>query len=345
MLSNTLATLRLEPPRPLRLRPGERVDRYVILGVLGSGAMGVVYRALDPVLGREVALKSLRVDSQRSRQRFANEARAMARLSHPNVVQVYDVIQAGGAAGDDRWTIAMELVEGETLDAWLKTPRRYEELREVFLAAGQGLAAAHAAGLVHRDFKPSNVIVGRDGRVRVTDFGLSLTAAERASTLDEGSGRLRSAAACVTSPGTVVGTPAYMAPEQHRGARLGPASDQFSFCAALFEALYDRRPYNGRTCRELSRQKHFAERIPTRGPRSVPRRVTRTVLKGLAVEPHDRFRSMEQLLEALRPRRTRRRAWVQLAAGAALVVGGMGLGAAWGGEAPTAPLTAQSTAP
>ncbi|MCA9706842.1 MAG: serine/threonine protein kinase, partial [Myxococcales bacterium] len=160
-----------------RLRVGQRVGRYTLIEVLGCGAMGVVYRAFDSVLGRHVALKSLHVEDARSRRRFVREAQAMARLSHPNVVGVYDVLRVERPDGmGDQWLIAMELVEGLTLERWLSTPRTWSEIRDVFAGAGRGLAAAHAAGLVHRDFKPSNVLVDREGRAKVTDFGLTLTA-------------------------------------------------------------------------------------------------------------------------------------------------------------------------
>src|SRR5438067_6589381 len=155
-----------------RLERGTLVGRYVVLDVVGSGGMGVVYAAFDPELDRKVAIKLLQAkpggsDSGGDQAWIVREAQAMARLAHPNVVAVYDV----GTLPGDRVFVAMELVEGETLRAWLKTPRRWPEVLETMRAAGGGLAAAHAAGLVHRDFKPENTIVGKDGRVRVMDFG------------------------------------------------------------------------------------------------------------------------------------------------------------------------------
>ncbi len=328
--SAQLATL----PDPGRcsngLKLGRSAGRYALVEMLGRGAMGVVYRGFDPVLNRCVALKAQHVHDERSRHRFIKEARAMARLSHPNVVQVYDVLQIKGRQGRRPCVLAMELVEGVTLAQWLRTPRSWSEVRDVFVEAGRGLAAAHAAGLVHRDFKPSNVIVGRDGHARVTDFGLTVTAQERAPTVDEGLPSVPSSEAEVelTTRGTVVGTPAYMSPEQHRGVPLGAATDQFSFCAALFEALFTLRPYDGRSSRRLSEQKHLGERRPARGPRPVPGWLARLVVRGLSVDPGDRWAGMDALVEALaRPRRRHR--WRSAAAALTLLIGGAGLGVAF----------------
>ncbi len=313
--------------RALRSRVGEVAGRYRLTAILGSGAMGVVYRAFDPALGRAVALKSLHVEDVHARDRFIREARAMARVSDPNVVQVFDVVRAPRS---DRtgtcWLIAMELVDGVTLDRWLQTPRSWTELRDTFMAAGRGLAAAHAAGLVHRDFKPANVIVGRDGRARVTDFGLSLCVEDRLPTLEEAGSSSSSLPIEVTCPGSVVGTPAYMAPEQHRGAPLTPATDQFAFCAALFEALYGARPFDGRSCKELSEQKHRGQRCEARGPRPVPAWLRRVVLRGLEVEPHRRFGSMSELLAALEGPKARLR---PLRTAVLLACLGSSLGVAW----------------
>jgi serine/threonine protein kinase len=364
------ATLPMCGGRRPRLQVGEGAGRYRLTAVLGSGAMGVVYRGFDPVLGRDVALKSLHVQDACSRQRFVLEARAMARLSHPNVVQVFDVVraerptEAGGARDDAQWLIAMELVEGVTLDRWLQTPRSVAEIRETFAAAGRGLAAAHAAGLVHRDFKPANVIVGRDGRVRVTDFGLSVSCEERAPTLEDdgsstamelastgdgfgtdasgrdshggGFGADAFGARALTFPGLVVGTPAYMAPEQHRGATLTPATDQFAFCAALFEALFDERPFDGRSCKELSQQKHCGDRRPARGSRPVPAWLRRVVLRGLHVEPRRRFASMLELLAALEGPQGQHGRWRPLRVAMLLALVGSGLGVAWTADGPSA---------
>src|SRR5690348_15377273 len=201
--------------------------------------MGVVHRAYDPALRREVALKVVRVArSQTARDRLLREAQALAQVTHPNVVTIYDV----GSVGADVF-LAMELIRGETLAAWLATQRSPAEIVAAFVAAGRGLAAAHAAGLVHRDFKPHNVLRRKDGRIVVTDFGLARgieVAIELETTL-----RLRSAQSSddntpssltgLTQTGSVQGTPAYMAPEQWSGENVGPAADQFAFCVALWE--------------------------------------------------------------------------------------------------------------
>ena len=330
--TETDVTLPMRAGRWPRLQVGERVGRYRLTAVLGAGAMGVVYRAYDAVLGRDVALKSLHVQDAHARQRFVQEARSMARVSHPNVVQVFDVVRTERPDGEGpQWLIAMELVEGQTLDRWLQTPRSTAEIVEAFAAAGRGLAAAHAAGLVHRDFKPANVIVGRDGRVRVTDFGLCVSHEERADTIEEGGS---SATMSIdelrerTFPGVVVGTPAYMAPEQHRGAVLCPAADQFAFCSALFEALFDGRPFDGRSCRELSQQKHEGEIRRTRGGRRVPGWLRRAVVRGLRVDPERRFASMPALLAALEGPRARGGSWRSLRAAVLLSLLGGGLGLA-----------------
>jgi len=227
-----------------RLNRGTLVGRYVVLDVVGEGGMGVVYSAFDPELDRKVAIKLLQAKpggSTGEQAWLVREAQALARLSHPNVVAVHDV----GTLPGDRVFIAMELVDGVTLRAWLKTPRSWREVLPIMRAAGAGLAAAHAAGLVHRDFKPDNVIVGNDGRVRVMDFGLA-----RAQ-LDGPAMRSSDVAIDSRSPlsdkltiaGTVVGTPAYMAPEVYQGDAADARTDQFAFGIALYEALYRTRPY------------------------------------------------------------------------------------------------------
>jgi serine/threonine protein kinase len=208
------------------LRPRTQIGRYAIEGLLGAGGMAVVYLARDPVLGRAVALKVMRVDGDEpGASRLVREGQALARISHPNVISVYEV----GRETDGLIYIAMERIVGATLAAWLETPRAPREILRVFAAAGRGLSAAHAAGLVHRDFKPENVMVGDDGRVCVLDFGLA-----RAS---------RDAGGPDHDPDGKAGTPAYMSPEQWRGERAGVASDQFSWCVALWRALTGEHPF------------------------------------------------------------------------------------------------------
>jgi serine/threonine protein kinase len=231
---------------------GSRIGRYEVRRVVGGGAMGAVFAAFDPTLGREVALKLLIGGSAddpsqpRRADRLAREAKALARLSHPNVVAVYEV-----GTDDDRVYIAMEYVEGVTLREWIDAHpvgRRGEQraVVEMFQQAAAGLAAAHEVGLVHRDFKPDNALIGDDGRLRVADFGLAAWGRGAAKSDDAISGRDLEGARSSTSVGQVVGTPAYMAPEQIVGAEVGPAADQFALCVSLFEALFGRRPHTGR---------------------------------------------------------------------------------------------------
>ena len=224
-----------------QLAPGSRVDRYQILGAVGRGGMGEVYAAYHPDLDRKIALKVVHeagAESAERRARLLREARAIARLSHPNVVVVHD---AGTV--DGRVYIAMEFVEGETVDAWLRAGSRgWREVVDVFIAAARGLAAAHAAGIVHRDFKPQNVMIGRDGTVRVMDFGLARLAEEPPDCPDVGATGPATRPRDGDEDGRAVGTPAYMAPEQFRGEAIDARADQFSFCVALHEALFGIRP-------------------------------------------------------------------------------------------------------
>ncbi|MEZ4452579.1 MAG: protein kinase [Nannocystaceae bacterium] len=300
-----------------------RIDRFVVLELLGAGGMGQVYAAYDPRLDRRIALKLVRHDAalpaDQVEARFLREAQAMARLSHPNVVQVHEV-----GAWQGRVFLAMELVKGTTLSAWLgERARAWPEIVSIFVTAGRGLAAAHAAGLVHRDFKPDNVLVGEDGRARVTDFGL----ARGASTAPAGAPRPSGAglpaesaafAASLTASGALAGTPGYMSPEQFRGEAATPASDQFSLCVALHDALYGVRPFAGDDPRALARSVLAGERRdPPRS--SVPRRIHRALVRGLALDPGARFPSMDALLDALSVRRP----WVTFASigGVALALG------------------------
>src|SRR6476646_6451327 len=218
--------------------------------------MGVVHAAFDPDLERRVALKVLRSEpgaGDEARQRLLREARAMARLMHPNVVTVHEV---GTASGRDY--VAMELVDGASLAEWLRhKPRSRHEIVQVFLAAGRGLAAAHDAGLVHRDFKPHNVLRSGGGRICVTDFGLArgvdATGLETTAKLTAGAQQSStpSSLSGLTATGSVLGTPAYMAPEQWSGGSVGPPADQFAFCVALWEALAGERPFRGSTLEQL----------------------------------------------------------------------------------------------
>ena len=257
-------------PRADRRR-GDPVGRYMLLGHLGEGGMGVVYLGYDPDLDRRVALKFLR--DAGDRQRLLREAKAIASLSHPHVVSVYDV----GTAGDELF-VAMEYVPGPTLREWLASePRSWAAIVERFLQAGRGLAAAHAAGFVHRDFKPENVIVAADGRTRVLDFGL----ATHDATADV--------------PG---GTPRYMAPEQLASREIGPAADQFSFCVALYEALYGQHPFAAENAGTEAAMR------PPPGTTRVPPRFAAILTRGLARDPAARYRTLDLLLAELVPRRS-----------------------------------------
>jgi eukaryotic-like serine/threonine-protein kinase len=284
-------------------RRGDAIDRFTVLEQLGAGGMGVVVSAYDVTLDRKVAIKVLRpdrlaIEPDQGRTRLLREAQAMARLSHPNVITVHEV----GTVGEQVF-VAMELVDGHTLAGWLAAaPRTWREVTDAFVRAGRGLAAAHRVGLVHRDFKPDNVLVGAGGEVRVTDFGLASVSAD--STAFDAATVL---AVPLTRTGAVMGTPAYMSPEQHRSEEADARSDQFSFCVALYEALYGVRPFAGETGAEVL---EAIESRRVRAPeREAPRWLRPLVLRGLEPRPEDRWPSMETLLEDLSrdPAATRRR--------------------------------------
>jgi tetratricopeptide (TPR) repeat protein len=329
------------PPPPEALPRGTSVGRYLVLERLGAGGMGEVYAAFDPQLNRKVALKLLLpggegLEQGEAHARLVSEARAMARLSHPNVLPVFDLGDHG-----DRVFMALELVEGRTLRQWLKEkPRRWHEVVDVLTLAGRGLAAAHAVGLVHRDFKPDNVLVGKDGRVLVYDFGLACeqgTASPGAPTPVDLADILRAQPLSpefphslsgprsrepretpVTRAGHIMGTPGYMAPEQYRQEAVTARADQFSFCATLYYALYREHAFEGSGAAALARATLEGRvRPPSRDAR-VPGWVRQIVLKGLSHRPQDRYVSLEVLLEALHddPRVRRwRRVFVTVAAG------------------------------
>ena len=320
------------------LSSGDTISRYVILNLIGRGGMGEVYAAYDPQLDRRIALKLLHDgvlregSAQAASKRLLREAKAIARLSHPNVVVVHDAGAIGDPVHGERVFLAMEFIEGETLFAWLgKQQRSWRAIRDVFLAAGEGLAAAHEAGLVHRDFKPQNVMVGTGGDVHVMDFGL-------ASDVSDGDGaslsELQQAAlaptpetVALTRTGVLLGTPIYMAPEQFRGQAADARSDQFSFCVALFEALHGERPFPSDSLPELmeavlaGRVREPAARL--RGAR-IPSFLRRLLLRGLSADPAARFASMRALLDQLRadPARRRRRLAAAALVATAFLAGG-----------------------
>jgi predicted Ser/Thr protein kinase len=285
------------------LEPGAVIARYRIVGKLGAGGMGVVYRAYDAQLDREVALKLLRVgeDGTEGRTRMLREAKAAAKIRHANVVTVYD---AGEAFG--RVFIAMELIDGVTLKAFFRGKQRgWRAVIEVMLGAGEGLAAAHAAGLVHRDFKPDNVLVESGGRVRVLDFGLARSAIEvEAPTVRSGAPAIASDAPPVmrtlTQTGTLVGTPAYMAPEQHLSRGVDARTDQFAFCVTCFECLFGERPFAGDTQAELTMNVLDGRMQAPRERGDTPAEVLAALHRGMSVHPADRWPALADLLAELR---------------------------------------------
>jgi tetratricopeptide (TPR) repeat protein len=320
----------LRPPKHL-LR-GDVVGRYLVLDKVGSGGMGIVYAAYDPELDRKIALKLIRPGvrgrAEVARARLLREAQALARLSHPAVIAVHDV-----GTFEDQVFVAMEFVDGLDMSQWLRKRRGWREVLPPMRHAGEGLAAAHAAGVIHRDFKPENVLIGKDGRVRVLDFGLARTdgfdpTTERTSdgeplpdraaimrstgsSLALGAGLpggtelpratdLGAANARLTQAGAVMGTPAYMAPEQHTGGEIDARSDQFAYCVALYEALYGERPFAGETAPELAYHvvRGRVREPPLKGP-PVPTWIRKVIVRGLAVDPRERWADMAALLAAL----------------------------------------------
>ncbi len=309
---------------PLAAEDPRQIGRFVVQGRLGAGAMGVVYAAYDPQLGRRVAVKLLASGSggpdEAWQGRLLREAQALAKLSHPNVVQIHEVgAHAGGVF------LAMEFVLGVSLQTWLtRQQRSWREILAVFVEAGRGLAAAHTAGLVHRDVKPENILVGDDGRVRVVDFGLARLAGDP----EEETGATASlpgaalASPTRTAPGALVGTPAYMSPEQFRGQPADALSDQFSLCVALYEALLGERPFVGATAREVSRSVLSGQIAARRGAPRLPGWLLRVVLRGLSSERAARWPDVQALVDELaRDRSSGRR----LALWAAALVLGAGV--------------------
>ncbi len=301
-----------------------KIGRYRIERRIGAGGMGEVYLATDDDLGRSVAIKRVLATStnERHQQRLRREARALARLSHPNVVQVYEV-----GEHDGQTFIAMEYVHGQTLGQWLATePRPWRSVLELFLHAGRGLAAAHAAGLIHRDFKPDNVLLGNDGSVRVADFGLVLggEASESATPTDASSTSSPAAPMSVTGP--LRGTIRYMPLEQLVGSKIDARSDQFSFCVALYEALWGTPPFSLTSSFariEDLRAGTPASPRPSKGRRT-PSTLWRILRRGLSREPQARWPDIDSLLIALEHVMARRRrlAWVGSAGLASVLIGG-----------------------
>ncbi len=303
---------------------GECVGRFRLMERLGAGAMGEVYSAYDEQLDRKVAVKLVK-PGVRSRadisERLLREAKTLARLSHPNVVQVYEA-----GTFRERVYVAMEFVRGMTLDAWRKEnadKASWKDVLALFLAAGEGLIAAHRAGLVHRDFKPANVLVGADGRVRVLDFGLARTEAtddEAPSPEATPLADVHAMLATLTQTGSVLGTPAYMSPEQWQAKKVDARSDQFSFCVALYEALYGKRPFQPKTNFQLAKltAEGAYESPPKTSP--VPKRLWPILERGLAADPDKRYPDMQELLSALSWDPDKRRRTVLTTAGVAVAL-------------------------
>lgn len=300
---------------------GSQVGRYVVLDRVGSGGFGDVYAAYDPDLDRKIAVKIMKTRENKlgtAREQLSREAQALAKLSHKNVLTVYDF---GDVQGDV--FLAMEFVDGNTLKEWFaQEERSWNDVLEVMMPAGEGLAAAHHSGLVHSDFKPQNVLIDREGEIRVADFGLAKALIRSNTTTSEAQdhdGEIqahRETMIPLTREGqprgrrpSAAGSPAYMAPEQFRGCDVNELSDQFSYAVTLFEGLYGRRPYPQRTIRELKAAVLAGAYDPPPDDSTVPRWLRDVVLKGIAQAPEDRFTSMDEFLAALRadPAKARKR--------------------------------------
>ncbi len=300
--------------RPADVAPGTRVGRYELREPIGRGGMGVVFRAHDATLGRDVAVKLIDVATPDAAARALREARALAALAHPNVVAIHDAGERGGGM-----YLTMELVAGRSLAAWLaERARRPDEVLAAIADAARGLAAAHRAGLVHRDVKPSNILVGDDGRTRIADFGLARDA-------DDAPGRPVSPARAVlgvtiTDAHHVVGTPAYMAPEQLRGAPADARTDQFALAQTAWEALAGAPPFAATRVDERLAAIEAGPRPPGGDARRrLSPHVERALRRALSVEPATRFDDLDALVAALQP--PRRRGWLAAAA-VALALGG-----------------------
>lgn len=307
------ATVNLRGPRATEPMP-DRIGRYRVIEKLGEGGMGAVYAAEDPELHRRVAIKLLHSGTPDATERLLREARVMAKLRHPHVVTVYDV----GRQGEDVY-VAMELIEGVTLRTWLQQDHSFAERLDVLVQAGRGLAAAHEQGLVHRDFKPDNVMVGSDGRVQVLDFGLAKAAAGPELVGSDrpggGSGEVE-----LTQSGVMVGTPAYMAPEQFRLEPTDARTDQFAFCVALYEAVYGQRPFTGSNLAELQEAVCSGQFVEPATEQTISAAVRSTIRRGLSVDAGARFADMGALLAVLQPKAPGRRSRRLIAMGAGAVV-------------------------
>jgi len=292
---------------------GAAASRFKLLDELGVGGMGIVFAAYDVKLERKIAIKLVRpqasgtASADQARAWLMREARAMARISHPNVLAVHDVGKLG-----DQMFIAMEYVEGTTLSQWLKEQDRpWRDVLTMFIQAGRGLAAAHARGILHRDFKPENVLVDKDGRARLVDFGLArfadqVTNGHRTRLNGESQSNVMNMPTAVlgvtAGRGKFVGTPSYMAPEQLIGQPIDEKTDQYSFCVALFRGFYGKLPFNAESVGALLQQiKHRRVNAVPKSNR-VPLSLHQAILRGLSPNPEHRFSSMKALLDQLEQR-------------------------------------------
>ncbi|HWB80900.1 MAG TPA: serine/threonine-protein kinase [Nannocystaceae bacterium] len=336
-----------------------RIGRYAVIERIGEGAMGVVYAAFDPELSRKLAIKVLHrtQEPEAARQRLVREAQALARLSHPNVVQIYDV----GTHDNSVW-VAMELAEGGTLRQWLATPRSWREALSALQQAGRGLAAAHKSGIVHRDFKPDNVLVGTtsDGSfiVRVVDFGLARAAMDASGddairsapviptgVLREDESASDSLGERFTRTGARLGTPAYMAPEQWNAAPIDARTDQFAFCVVAWEALYGKRPFQAENMAMLGFAITQGRITSPPDDAKVPSWIHRLLVKGLQADPADRHADMDVLLDELaRDPAAQRRRIAFAVAGAAAIGASVWIGTSLAGDRASDPCAAQSEA-
>ncbi|MCH9684666.1 MAG: serine/threonine-protein kinase [Deltaproteobacteria bacterium] len=304
-----------------RLVTGAQIGRFTVLQLLGQGGMGKVYSAYDERLDRKVAIKVLRTrwrTDETDQQRLWREAQAMAQLSHSNVVTVHEVGQSEGMV-----FLAMEFVRGQSLREWLETEPPWLDKLESFVQAGRGLAAAHAVQLVHRDFKPANVMRTDDGVVKVLDFGLARSTTDTSGDSERADGDEPSRLSSLTASGIVAGTPVYMSPEQHRNDFIGAPSDQYSFCLALWEGLTGHRPFHHDDTTTLLSAKLGGPPAWPNGAPPVPRAIVDALRRGMSPDPEDRWPSMEALLAELSwDRHQRGRGpWLLTAVGA-LTVGG-----------------------
>ncbi|WP_181233825.1 serine/threonine-protein kinase [Enhygromyxa salina] len=281
------------------------IGRFEVRSLAGIGGTSIIYSAWDSEYQRPVAIKLLRHDRSARRDtqaRFLREAKTMARLTHPNIVRIYEV-----GTHEGQVFLALEFVEGKTLREWVELDQpEVGEIIERYLDAGRALEAAHAASVMHRDFKPDNVLLGDDGRVRVLDFGLarSTRGTDNFQTLENLTPGLRDALA--EGPDLLAtigfsGTPAYKALEQHFGRPTDPRADQFAFCVTVWEALYGERPFEGRSASEIARaiEAGRIKQPPAERLAGVPRRVRSVLERGLAAERIDRWPSMTELLAEL----------------------------------------------